>query len=119
VPIVLQKSPRRGCRIEIRNNRIDAIGLLNQCCALAPDLESILRARMRKIVLQHNRPLPDSCTAAKQKLYSITSSAIESSDGGTVRPSSLAVCALMTSSNLLDCTTGRSAGLAPLRRRPT
>jgi hypothetical protein len=29
--------------------------LLNQCCALAPDLESILRARMRKIVLQHNR----------------------------------------------------------------
>ena len=26
-----------------------------------------------------------------------------------------AVCALMTSSNLVDCTTGRSAGLAPLR----
>src|SRR6266849_2146104 len=54
VPIVLQKSPRRGCRIKIRNNRIGAIGFLNQCCALAPDLESILRARMRKIVLQHN-----------------------------------------------------------------
>jgi hypothetical protein len=29
--------------------------LLNQCCASAPDLESILRARMSKIVLQHNR----------------------------------------------------------------
>src|SRR5262245_11896656 len=28
---------------------------LNQHCALAPKLESILRARMRKIVLQHNR----------------------------------------------------------------
>jgi hypothetical protein len=52
---VLQKSPRRGCRIEIRNNRIEAIELLNQCCASAPDLESILRARMSKIVLQHNR----------------------------------------------------------------
>src|SRR6476660_6510453 len=51
-------------------------------------------------------------------LHSITSSAMESSDGGTVRPSILAVTALMTSSNLLDCTTGRSAGLASLRMRP-
>jgi hypothetical protein len=51
--------------------------------------------------------------------YSITSSAVESSVGGTVRPSSLAVCTLITSSNLLDCMTGRSAGLAPLRMRPT
>jgi hypothetical protein len=33
---------------------------------------------------------------------------------GTVRPSILAVSALMTSSNLLACTTGRSAGFAPL-----
>jgi hypothetical protein len=50
--------------------------------------------------------------------HSITSSARASSDGGTVRPSILAVWALMTSSNLLACTTGRSAGLAPLRMRP-
>src|SRR5262249_56278562 len=49
--IVLQKSPRRSCGIEIRNNRIGA----NRCCAFTLDLESILRARMRKIVLQHNR----------------------------------------------------------------
>ena len=41
-----------------------------------------------------------------------------SSVGGTVRPSIRAVSALMTSSNLVDCTTGRSAGLAPLRMRP-
>jgi hypothetical protein len=33
-------------------------------------------------------------------------------------PSMRAVCALMTSSNLADCTTGKSAGLAPLRMRP-
>ena len=38
---------------------------------------------------------------------------------GMVRPSSLAVCTLITNSNLLDCMTGRSAGLAPLRMRPT
>jgi hypothetical protein len=51
--------------------------------------------------------------------HSITSSARASSVGGTVRPSALAVWWLMTSSNLLACTTGRSAGLAPLRMRPT
>ena len=31
----------------------------------------------------------------------------------------LAVLILMTNSNLVDCMTGRSAGLAPLRMRPT
>src|SRR4051794_4378401 len=50
--------------------------------------------------------------------HSITSSALASSVVGTVRPSILAVWALMTSSNLDACTTGRSAGLAPLRIRP-
>src|SRR5215471_6878122 len=51
-------------------------------------------------------------------LHSITSSARLSSAAGTVRPSILAVWALMTSSNLVDCSTGRSAGLTPLRMRP-
>src|SRR6266852_7619483 len=50
--------------------------------------------------------------------HSITSSAVASSVGGTVRPSILAVSALMTSSNFDACTTGRSAGLALLRMRP-
>src|SRR4029077_10671650 len=50
--------------------------------------------------------------------HSMTSSAILSSDGGTVRPSIRAVWALTTNSNLLDCTTGKSAGLTPLRTRP-
>jgi hypothetical protein len=63
-------------------------------------------------------PQPDSCTATKQHHYSITSSAVASNVGGTVRPSILAVSALITSSNLLDCTTGRSPGLEPLRMRP-
>ena len=39
---------------------------------------------------------------AEGQTYSITSSATESSDCGTVRPSILAVSALMTSSNLVD-----------------
>src|SRR5262249_60282028 len=50
--------------------------------------------------------------------HSITSSAMLSSLSGTVRPSILAVGALMISSNLDACTTGRSAGLGPLRMRP-
>src|SRR5262249_14215689 len=58
--------------------------------------------------------------ATQQKdCYSITSSALASSDAGTVRPSILVILVLMTKSNLVDCTTGRSAGLAPLRIRPT
>ena len=47
--------------------------------------------------------------------YSITSSARERSEGGTVRPSALAVFILIVSSNLVDACTGRSAGLAPLK----
>jgi hypothetical protein len=46
--------------------------------------------------------------------YSITSSARASSVGGTVRPSALAVLTLMISSNLVGCSTGRSAGFSPL-----
>src|SRR5262245_57041351 len=50
--------------------------------------------------------------------HSITSSARASSIGGTSRPSNRAVEALMTSSNLVDWTTGSSSGFAPLRMRP-
>jgi hypothetical protein len=41
--------------------------------------------------------------------YSITSSARVSSVAGTVRPSDLAVLRLITSSNLVGCSTGRLA----------
>jgi hypothetical protein len=50
--------------------------------------------------------------------YSITSSAMASSVGGTLMPSALAVLRLMTNSNLVGCTTGKSAGLSPLRILP-
>jgi hypothetical protein len=50
-------------------------------------------------------------------VYSITSSARASSVGGTSTARARAVGKLMTSSNLIDRTTGRSAGLAPLRIR--
>jgi hypothetical protein len=52
-------------------------------------------------------------------LYSITSSARASSEGGTVRPSAFAVLRLITSSNLVGACTGSSPGLAPRRMRST
>jgi hypothetical protein len=64
------------------------------------------------------------CRAAEQREdfaslhHSITSSARASTVGGTSNPSIIAVAKLMTSSNLLACTTGKSADLAPLRMRP-
>src|SRR6476660_6948898 len=46
-------------------------------------------------------------------IYSITSSACASRVEGTVRPSASAALRLMTSSNLVGCSTGSSAGFAP------
>src|SRR5262249_11560992 len=51
--------------------------------------------------------------------HSVPSSAVESRVAGTVRPSALAVLRLITNSNLVGCTTGKSPGLALLRIRPT
>jgi len=50
--------------------------------------------------------------------YSINSSTLASSVGGTVRPSALAVLRFMISSNAVACRTGRSAGFVPLRIWP-
>ena len=47
--------------------------------------------------------------------YSMTRSARSRSDPGIVSPSALAVLRLITMSNFLGCSTGRSPGLAPLR----
>src|SRR5262245_51104233 len=73
--------------------------------------------------LRNRGKRPHGRRAAKQRdevapFHSITSSAMARSEGGTVRPSIRAVPVLMTNSNLLDCTIGRSAGFAPLRMRP-
>jgi len=56
-----------------------------------------------------------SAKAAISDGYSITSSARARIAGGMLSPSAFAVFMLMTSSKLVGCSTGRSAGLAPLR----
>jgi hypothetical protein len=49
--------------------------------------------------------------AAIRLCYSITSSARARIEGGTFRPSALAVLRLMTSSNVVGCSNGSSAGV--------
>src|SRR5262249_45949143 len=49
------------------------------------------------------------------RTHSITSSATASNLSGTSRPNALAVFKLTTSSNLVGCMTGISAGRVPLR----
>src|SRR6478672_6150602 len=66
-------------------------------------------------LLRPSTERPRRCRAAEQHdelppLHSITSSARAISDGGTVRPSVLAVLRLITSSYLVGACTGRSAG---------
>jgi hypothetical protein len=52
---------------------------------------------------------------ARLSTYWITSVACCKTAGGIVSPSAFAVFRLMTSSNVVACSMGRSAGFAPLR----
>ena len=74
----------------------------------------------RSIVRKHRAPgeaerRSEELAAWVEHGYSITLSACRSSVCGILSPSALAVLRLITSSNLVGCSIGRSAGLAPLR----
>jgi hypothetical protein len=51
---------------------------------------------------------------ALRKVYSITSSAMESTPAGMVKPSIFVVLRFSASSNFVGCRTGKSAGFRPL-----
>src|SRR5215469_13773265 len=76
-------------------------------------------------LLRARRERPRGGRAAEQRddlaalHHSITSSASASNLSGIWRPSALAVLRLITNSNWVGCSTGKSPGLAPLRIRPT
>ena len=73
-------------------------------------------------LLRVRRKRPSRRAAEKRDefapVHSITSSARSRIDGGTARPSALAVLRLMTNSNLTGRNTGKLAGFSPLRIRP-
>src|SRR5215831_4748251 len=78
-----------------------------------------------------SRPQRGSCLAHRQQVfvsllsrqvlirlhhsYRITLSALASTFGGIMRPICLAVFRLITNSNFVGCSTGRSEGFAPFR----
>jgi hypothetical protein len=67
-PVVADFVAKLDEELLARNIRIEAREFLNQHCALALGLESILRAGLLKIVLQQNRPEDEvnGCPLARQ-----------------------------------------------------
>ena len=78
-----------------------------------PQLARLLRTRRERPRHRRTADQRDELPAP----HSMTSSARESSMGGTSMPSALAVLTLIASSNLVGCWIGRSTGLAPFRIR--
>src|SRR5262249_40665929 len=115
--------------IRLQRRAIDETGFAQaqaECChKIGPRLR---RTRMEKSNHRHRllrarrqRPHGRRATEQRDELaadHSITSSASESRLSEILTPSALAVFRLITNWNLVDCSTGKSAGLAPLRMRP-
>src|SRR5438034_10557265 len=110
---------------------LDEAGFLQSLaeCAQAPFHDGFRRCGAEEPDHRHRRLLrpcrerPRGCGAAEQRNefaapHSITSSARCCKNHGTSSPSAVAVLRLMTRSNLVGCTTGKSPGLAPLSIRP-
>ena len=84
------------------------LALIQSCQERDPAIRKFQRIVMR------------CCAKSGHRLiYSITSSARASSDGGIDRPRALAVLRLITKLYLVGACTGRSAGFSPLRMRST
>src|SRR5262249_14358185 len=88
--------------------RLEVFTIVEGMSALPPKTDMVQQDRDVCLV-----PKADILRSSKEGRYSITSSASCWSLSGTSRPSVLAVLRLMTSSNLVGCSTGNSAGLAP------
>ena len=99
------------------------VRLLCDCFKSRRRLEAEILVLRHQLNVLHRRPtqFPTGSTAKKRNevppFHSISSSALASSVGGTSMPSVLAVCELMTNSNLIARRTGRSAGFSPSRTR--
>src|SRR5215510_7954170 len=81
------------------------------CCASADEQSAKSMAHRAKLMTVFLIGFLRVCALC----YLITLSARNNTDCGMVRLSAFAVLRLMANSNLVGCSTGRSAGLAPLR----
>ena len=97
IPIALAASQRPTARDFVPWRFLDAGSLSVRRVSLLPASKNV-----------HNN-------GSVARPHSITSSAVESSLSGTERPSAFAVLRLITNSNVVGCSTGKSAGLAPRR----
>jgi hypothetical protein len=90
------------------------------CCALAGMLSAKSKAQRVRTVISFfmSSPMSPRLVTRHSTLvpsHLITLSARASTFGGIVNPICFAVFRLITSSNLIGCSMGRSAGLAPFR----
>src|SRR6516164_11270905 len=120
-PLGLRVSRCKWLREEISiHGSMSALGqkrtlrLLSPMSALPPKADIGTHSRDVRFV-----PGADILRCGRDRPYSSTSSARARTDGGTARPSALAVLRLITSSYLVGACTGKSAGLSPLRMRST
>src|SRR5262249_21792738 len=103
----VQEGGRQGCKPGLRSGYQIA-----EYRARAPI--GLLRAR-RERPRRRAAEQRDELASCKLRTHSITSSASCRNGSEILRPSALAVLRLTTSSNFVGCSTGKSAGLAPLR----
>src|SRR5262249_5585554 len=82
---------------------------------LARTIENLSRGEQDDTRIDHRFEYREGCQSIDEVCHLITLSARYSTDCGIVRLSAFAVLRLMTNSNVVGCSTGRSAGLAPLR----
>jgi thioesterase domain-containing protein len=71
--------------------------------------------KLKACLLEAQQRVPLYNSGHRGALYSMTSSARDSSDGGIVIPSAFAVLLFMTNSNRVACRNGKSVGRAPFR----
>ena len=106
----------RGVKRRLGSKAADAVRADRRLIsALPPKPEMSMRSSRTPLCaisgLMHRSKLPTPNAVP----YSITSSVWASNVGEIVRPSAFAVFILISTGNLVGCSTGRSAGLAPLR----
>ena len=101
------------CTLHFRDGSIARITASQHFCPLHPNKQTRQDGLNATLCASNGH-----MQCSREHPYSITSSARASNGAGTSSPIVLAAWRLITSSNLVDCWTGRSAGLAPFRMRP-